>query len=201
MDLAESIIKFKQTVERYFPQAQFAAYSLDQLRPIREALALSPDLMEWYQVAAPLDFHVMGLGSSLYLANPLNLTRKQGSYRWEWEHPEKLDTEWNPHWVVIADIGDDPIIAHVDQPGTPISFAFHGMGTWTPYKVAPDLAKYLELVCQWLDLCVGKYDGTWNMLDDDCVLLPKAEQDITTMLATVLDNTDFQANAFQMIWN
>ena len=53
---------------------------------------------------------------------------------------------------VIGDYGEDPIIAHTDETGLPISMAESGLGVWVPYQVAPPPAA-------WVRVAVINFDG------------------------------------------
>lgn len=146
-----------QAIEKASLKGPCVPISIEQLAPVGSTLALSPELLDWYQAAAPANVHIPWHGNNLQLFNPLELVNWQIGYRWA-VGEKTIHESWDENWIVIGDIGGDPIIAHVDQPATPISMSVHGVGFWKLQRVAPSLAVFLEVLAAWLGI-VGDFAG------------------------------------------
>lgn len=165
--------------------SSFAPAAREDLAAIGRKLPLSTELREWYAMNSPLDISIQWFPEYLRLYNPRNLLEWQVGYRWTAERIGKIDPIWDERWVVIGDYTADPVIAHTDQPGTPISMANHGAGVWKPYRVAPALGNYLMAVSIRIEVCTIKYQG--KVRDPDSAMLPEVLDDLKVELAAVLE--------------
>lgn len=150
MELIYIAQEFADKAKEHLPSATFMAYSTDQINKIIDQLALSDELIAWYTSNAPLDVNIPLTSNDLLLYDPKKLIDYQFGYRWHAISKERLD-EWPSGWLVIGDIGADPLIAHTDKVGTPISGALHGIGEWIPRLIAPNLAAFLQSMAVLVD--------------------------------------------------
>ena len=128
MNIQQAATKLEAALKHLVPDAQFARYSRQDIEPsLKGHFGLTDDLYAWYLVSAPLDVEIPLVGNPLDLFDPLRLLERQLGYRWV-NIGDEFISDWNLNWVVIASIGGDPLIAHVDQENTPISMDFHGCG-------------------------------------------------------------------------
>lgn len=134
-------------------------------------------------MSAPCGALIPWYGNDLYLRDPLALVAGQEGYRWRGRERGALDPGWDARWLVIGDHGGDPVIAHTDAPGTPISLAAHGTGSWALYRVAPSLAAYLAAVAIWIEVGLIAFGGRY--LDDSSVPLPRFRGELEARLAAI----------------
>lgn len=199
-ELEQAARHFAEQVARCTASAHFAPASGDVLRQVESCLPLSGELRHWYRSAAPASsISIRQLGNDCTMYSPGDLVENQLGYRWYsdpgQEEPDLLD-EWRPEWVVIGDIGADPIIAETHLAGTPILSAMHGGGEWNPHLMAPSLARYLEAWARWIDICLVNtgaariqnwtvaYRLIWNERGGE--YLPRVKDALARSLAEVL---------------
>jgi hypothetical protein len=143
--LVEAAITLAKAAGEVLPGAEFRVCSISQLEPISRTLALSPAMLAWYTTLAPYQLSIPLIGNPLVLYSPLDLIARQEGYRWRGgDTQRKVQAGWEPAWVVMGDIGADPVIAHTNFPETPVSGALHGTGSWDLKLIAPTLASFLE---------------------------------------------------------
>ena len=153
------------------------------LEPVLQRLPLTPELLHWYESGAPETFR-FDWGSEFQLYDPRTLRDALLGYRWDERESELDGGEWRPHWVMIGDWGSDPVIAHVDEPGTPVSMAIHGIGVWQPKRIAPDLGSFLNGMAVWLEVFFIRWKGEYQ--DEDCVVLPEILDEFNREIRSVL---------------
>jgi hypothetical protein len=112
----------------------------------------------------------------LHLYDPAQLAERSAGYFGE---------SWSSDWLVIGDVGGDPVIADTALPGTPISLAMHGAGIWRPMTVAPTPASFLAAVAAWLRVLLA-YDGEHLDAKNDFCVKPGFYQALTEHLRAVL---------------
>lgn len=71
--------------------------------------------------------------------------------------------DWRASWIVLGDIFSNPII--YDSADGCIYVAKHGMGSWTPTKLAPNLEGFIKIIRLWCDLFYIEFKG--DILDED----------------------------------
>lgn len=158
-ELDQAARHFAEQVTQCTASARFAPASGDVLQEIATHLPLSSALRHWYRSAATpaSSITIRQLGNDCTIYSPGDLVENQLGYRWysdpSQEDPQPLEG-WLPEWVVIGDIGADPIIADTHLAGTPILSAMHGEGEWDPHLMAPTLARYLEAWARWIEICL-----------------------------------------------
>ncbi|MCQ3930660.1 MAG: hypothetical protein DPW16_09375 [Chloroflexi bacterium] len=157
MDVKNAAVRLKSTLEAFGRKDKFGSLDDKALGLIKLSLPISPEMIAWYEAAAPVDVEVPWTGNPLTLYNPTQLVKCQGGYRWQLNHPENLFPEWDKNWIVIGGLGHAAVIAHTDAPDTMISMALHGTITWNPQMVASSLAVFLEMLSIWVR-GVGTYD-------------------------------------------
>lgn len=159
IDVKDAALRLKSTMAAFGRKGEFGSLDDKTLELIKLSLPISPEMIAWYEAAAPIDVDVPWTGNPLFLCNPTQLVGYQGGYRWQLNHPENLapESEWDKNWVVIGGIGHAAVIAHTDKPNTMISMALHGTITWNPQMVASSLAAFLEMLSIWVR-GVGTYD-------------------------------------------
>jgi hypothetical protein len=143
---------------------------------VRAARSPSPELEELWSLAAPRVVSVPFAPEDLHLYAPETIADVQAGY---------LGESWRPEWLVIGDIGGDPVIADTEQSGTPISFAIHGLGEWRPAKVAPTPAAFLSGLAAWLRV-LHQFDGERLDEDDDFAVKPGFDEALREALGLVL---------------
>ena len=146
-------------------------------------ITLSPDLLHWYERMAPLTFWFWW-ANQFYLHDPRTLRGALVGYRWDEDELEFEEGDWSPDWVLIGEWGADPVIAHVDEPGTPVSMAMHGIGEWDLKRVAPDLASFLTGMSVWLEVFFVRWKGKYEA--EDCRTLPQVLEELNGEIRTVL---------------
>jgi hypothetical protein len=184
-DLIAAIDQLISTCQNIATESEFSFAPADrgELDAVMQRLPLSSDLVQWYMYKAPQTFWFW-FGNQLYLYDPHTLRSMQVGYRWDEDETEFDEGEWSPNWVVIGDLGADPIIAHIDEPGTPISMDMHGNGEWSPTIIAPDLQSFLMGLSIWLDVFLIRWEGEYE--DEDCGILPEVLEEFNREIRTVL---------------
>lgn len=200
----------------------FTSYGLSNLTLLREMVPITEELFSWYQTAAPTPRYALipWTVEDLRLYSPYSLIENQIGYRWLCDpHQDELIRRWqaelaigdasafpdmdlaetgtwDPNWLVIGDASADPFIAHADQPGTPISHAIHGQGSWSPKIISPDLATFLRIVATWIDVCIGKYK--WQLRNEDSIMRSEVITDLDTVFDNFLD-AEYKTNLMSFI--
>jgi hypothetical protein len=139
------------------------------LASIEQDVTLSPELRLAYGVGAPAgQIPAFVQFTDLWPANEL-AARQVGYATNASGTPEP---EWQSGWIVIGGEDGDPLIAHVDLPGTPVSIAPHGQGHWAPAMIAPSLGGLYALLASWSSLIIEDFDG--ERLDEEADFAIKA---------------------------
>lgn len=189
-----------------FRRGKFVVYTEDEVINANPGIAFTPELIAWYTTAAPIDPLIETFGDELWLYNPLNIRINQAGYRWIPDESgetmiENIDL-WDRNWLVIGEIGGDPIIAHIDQAGTPISIAKHGMGDWQPQIVAKDLGAFLDLLSFWMHYFLLEGQDFNSLYDEDNYLLPDVAPRLVEKLSEFNDEkyVDNIMRSFGLEW-
>ncbi|HEV2239311.1 MAG TPA: hypothetical protein VGR57_21830 [Ktedonobacterales bacterium] len=165
-NLDEAADHFAQTALQCRLRVVFGPTAGLEISRISEEITIGPELAHWYGTHAPLhDFEIPQLGNFCTVYAPSRLVENQAGYRWSGRTSEggwKRVSDWPEEWIVIADIGADPVIADAGRRGTPISTAMIGAGEWYPEEIAPTLADYLEAHARWMDICLIQ-TGAYNI--------------------------------------
>ncbi|MEB6664846.1 hypothetical protein MXL91_25570 [Achromobacter ruhlandii] len=117
----------------------------------------------------------------------------QAGYRWDGVTGERVP-DWQPGWLVIADRAADPFI--YDMQTGKILFAEHGMGSWKPVEIAPNLETLTAALCTVAD--VFETAGE-NLRDDDWVLRPEHRIRALAQLAAVLGDAGDAESFFEIL--
>jgi hypothetical protein len=164
VDVVEGIELLRQTAARLgsdLPMS-FSAAPEEAISAAADVLPLSPDLRHAYEHGAPAgEFPSFVQLSELDRVD--ELPARQVGYAMSVDG--EVVPEWNPSWIVIGAEDGDPFIAHVDRPGTPVSIAIHGTGTWKPLPVADSLGTFYALVATWSSLLIEDFQG--SKLDEE----------------------------------
>lgn len=183
MNTSSSYAELRQAMYNAKFDGQFGPITPKQLKSVINNLSLSSELLDWYQVAAPLNVYIPWHGDELLLYSPLELVEYQEGYRWEVGHRGEIHPSWHAEWIVIGDTSGDPIVAHIDQEGTPISMAIHGIGKWELQRVASSLATFLKSLSVWVQIA-GRYNK--QITGEDGALLPNVVNELKVELSTML---------------
>jgi hypothetical protein len=159
-----------------------ASISGEMLSDVIRTLPLSTELLDWYAWCAPVEFWFWW-GNQLYLHDPRQLPFYHRVYGQSGQEG-KEDEDWGEGWRVIGHWGADPIIAHVDLPGTPVSTAIGGIDEWVPKRIAPDLASFLNGIAVTLEVFFYLYDNAYQ--DEDFNILPEVMADFQRRIRFVL---------------
>src|SRR5262245_37922377 len=120
--MKEKLAELEKLTRQMLPKTQFSPCDPAVLKSVSQTLPLSPELITWYELAAPVSVYIPWTGNDLTLYSPAELVENQEGYRWFAGTRNPLD-DWQEHWLVVGDVGADPFIAHTDKPGTPVSVA------------------------------------------------------------------------------
>jgi hypothetical protein len=179
----QSALRLAEVITRLVPGSAVSPADIgDALHARGQTIRLSPGLRGWYAQAAPRDVQIPWFAEELTLYDPASLVEWQVGYRWDTRG--NVVPDWGPSWVVIGDWSADPIIAEVNQPGTPVSYAIHGIGTWAPWRIAPTLDVFLEAMATWVEVSLGHFQG--QLLDDNCEVRSNVRAAIVNALEPVL---------------
>jgi hypothetical protein len=187
-DVSE-LIEFKNAAIRVEKAGEFLCLDTTQLQEVIDILPLSGELLDWYRNAAPIDLYIPWHGNDLFLYDPRKLVEYQQGYRWRLGNREKTDYGWQQNWVVIGDIGGDPIIADISEEETPIYFALHGASAWQPKIIAPSLRLFLSALIIWLNI-VKKYEN--SITEEDGSLLRRVKSDMEFQLSSILSRSQIE---------
>ncbi|MBB4637810.1 hypothetical protein [Longimicrobium terrae] len=164
----------------------FRAAAPDEVAEVESALVPFTDaLRQWHLRASPVDVWLPWVAEDMAFFSLDSLHGAQAGYRWHgYDEGQALLDGWNPAWLVIAEFSGDPVIASLDSIETPVSFARHGAGSWSPREVAPGLPSFLSAMAVWMDVCLGEYGG--EIMDDDFELKADFKERLDGALAGVL---------------
>jgi hypothetical protein len=200
MLLDSAAFRFAEAVHKCDPSAQFGAAASAEIDQVRAALPISDELTYWYLRAGPRSIiYIPKLGNDRKVYPSSALVDRQNGYRWVRSadgQVKPLDS-WMSDWVVIGDVGGDPLIADMSRPGTPILKDVHGRGDWNPYLLAPTLASYLQAESIWINSCLvetgailptefGVDVDTALVWDEEGALLQALSQTLERALQAVL---------------
>lgn len=113
----------------------------------------------------------------------------QAGYRWDASDNSPV-TDWQDHWLVIADQNADPII--YDTASGRILCAMHGTGRWDADELAPDLPTLLTAL---LAIANVYEDADEDLRDDDWNLKPGHRAEAIKRLTGILGDKN-EAEAF-----
>lgn len=190
MDLIQISHQFKEACEAVNPNARFLSVTKTDIAQHNNNRQLTKELYTWYRHAAPRKVRIPWTVSELVFSDPLQILDEQVGYRWQHKINGLEIDDWSSHWLVIANIGGDPIIAHTAEELTPIYMAYHGLGAWNPQKIAPSLGHFLQFVTEWcyfmsqfakfnMDNRIEKIN---DMFDDDSLLLPDVKKQLQAII-------------------
>lgn len=185
--ILDAVRSLCESAEKHGVEAIFGPASLGSIREVQEWLPLSPELIEWYRIAAPQRVRIEWWPEDLGLYSlPDKILKFQEAFRW-WPWgvgPQPTVQEgWNPNWVIIGDASDDPFFVHVDRPGSPVSYIWHDMD-WIPTPITPDLTSFIHFLRVWIDVFYGQFGK--QITDNDCVVLPAFREALRINLREIL---------------
>ena len=154
------------------------------IQAIAGALPLHDSIVTWYEMDGPRNLQLPWVVEWMTLFDPELLVECQGGYRHDWGNPEQLAPGWHRDWVVVGSCSGDPII--VDGSSGSVLMSIHGVGTWSPKAVAPNLASFLRVVRAWL-LVWTRFSG--EVRDEDGVLREDVLEAFNSDLPEQLDET------------
>lgn len=208
-----SILKFIQTMNKY-PQEESPVvkkggvrYSSELVKlQVDEKIYLSPELKFFYERCEIIcdirhDGHKLkstsiDLGNSpLSLWSPENLVYRQDGFRWIGTDL-KDNPEWNPFWLVIADINDDPVVVVTDKEGSPVMASYE---TGALFPIANSFSDFLDYLSITLELVQGKYNG--EIIDDESFeLLEGFLEDLKEMISKINKNDELVENFIDYLY-
>jgi len=175
----DSILNFIQTMNKH-PQEESLVVKNGGVRyrselvklQVDEKIYLSPELKFFYEHCEIIcdirhDGHKLkstsvNLGNALLdLCSPENLIYRQEGFRWIGTDL-KEDPEWNPFWLVIADINDDPVVVVTDKEGSPVMASYESGAL---FPIANSFSDFLDYLSVTIELIQGKYNG--EIIDDE----------------------------------
>lgn len=191
--LDSAALRFAEAVHKCDPRAQFGPTASAEIDQLSAALPLSDELAYWYRRAGPRSvIYIPKLGNDRKVYPSSALVDRQSGYRWIRSADGQMTPvdSWMSFWVVIGDVGGDPIIADTSKSGTSILKAVHGRGNWDPYPLAPTLAAYLQAESIWIQSCLvetGAILPTDFGVDVDTDLVWDEEGDLLPALGARLE--------------
>lgn len=198
VDLKQAAAHFAETMLRYLPDSHFAPTDNLILANISAELPLTGALAEWYSYLSPIsDLTIQQLGNPCVVYASESLLEHQLGYRWQalpTGQRGPILKDWPASWVVVADIGADPIMVDTQIAECPVLMSMHGMGEWNPHLLAPSLAIYLEALSRWIESCLLRTGAaTVNQMaasnlvwGEDGDYLPEIRTRLETALAPLL---------------
>ncbi len=115
------------------------------------------------QLGYPKRVKVPWIVETLYLYGLDELSDQQAGYRFD-ARDGSPEVEWDADRFVIAAWTGNPV--SIGQDGS-ICYSFHGAGTWTYTRIAPDLPAFLSLLAAWIRYFVAEHGGDLFDEDDD----------------------------------
>jgi hypothetical protein len=115
------------------------------------------------QLGYPKTFDMPWVAEDLYFYGLDELSVRQAGYRFHGITGERIDA-WPADRFVIAAWTGNPV--SIGQDGS-ICYSFHGAGTWTYTRIAPDLPAFLSLLAAWIRYFVAEHGGDLFDEDDD----------------------------------
>jgi len=181
--------------EPYFSMychVQFSPVDQQELSEVMTLLPVSSELLSWYSIGAPVKCYLSLFDkySELMLADPRSLIKWQTGFRWEVQGTERSRIpEWPDSWLSIGDWGGDPVIAHTDVAGTPISMIRHDFD-WVPNLIAQDLSAYILALAISIEVTMLERKSFLMELDEesyDMIYHTSVIDDLREKLRGVLD--------------
>lgn len=177
--LEKSVLHFIETMNKY-PQIDSPVVKKGGVRyrsesvqlQVDEKIHLSPELKYFYEHCEIMcdvrhDGHELkstgiDLGNALLCLWPSkNLVLRQDGFRWI-GMDRKEDPNWNPFWLVIADINDAPIVVVTDKEGSPVMASYEGGAL---FPIANSFSNFLDYLSTTIELIHEKYNG--EIIDDE----------------------------------
>lgn len=182
--LENSIFHFIETMNKYPPiespvvKKGILRYRQESLKlHIDEKIHLSPELKYFYEHCEIIcdvrhdghELKSMGIdlgNAPLSLWSSKNLVLRQDGFRWigmdRTENPN-----WNPCWLVIADMNDDPIVVVTDKESSPVMASYEGGAL---FPIADSLSDFLDYLSTTIELIQEEYNGE-IIHEESCELL------------------------------
>ncbi|OJA51657.1 hypothetical protein BGV68_22235 [Burkholderia ubonensis] len=95
---------------------------------------------------------------------------------------------WQDDWIVLGQIGSDPVVGVRCDDGCRVLFARHGAGAWTPAQVAGSPAQFATALRIWCALQIGQYAN--DILDDTYAIRPAFLADLRARIGEVLPDAE-----------
>lgn len=211
--IEDSVFKFIQTMNKY-PQEESPVVKNGGVRKkselatlqVDEKIYLSPELKFFYEHCEiicdvrhdgqKLKSTSIDLGNApLYLWSPENLIYRQEGFRWIGTDL-KEDPKWNPFWLVIADINDDPVVVVTDREGSPVMASYESGAL---FPIANSFSDFLDYLSITLELIQEKYNG--EIIDDEsCELLEGFIEELKVMLSKINHNNELIENYIDYLY-
>lgn len=148
-------------------------------------ITLPNELERFYHEVGPSKITVPGYGNPTYLPTLAEMWDYQAGYRWDGNNQPIED--WNSGWVVVADEGADPYILSEGR----ILLAEHGMGSWEPGEIYPDLNTMAACIAT-LGLVVKQAGEEFT--DEDCYVQQRFKEEAVQRLKAIVGSAS-QAQA------
>lgn len=177
--LEKSMLNFIETMNKH-PQIESPVvkkggvhYNSESVKlVVDERIHLSPELQYFYQHCEIIcdvrhDGHELknmgiDLGNALlHLWPSKNLVLRQDGFRWI-GIDRKENPNWNPFWLVIADINDDPIVVVTDKEDSPVMASYEGGAL---FPIANSFSDFLDYLSITVELIQEEYNG--EIIDDE----------------------------------
>ncbi|MGG3282333.1 hypothetical protein [Paenibacillus solani] len=211
--LENSILNFIETMNKY-PQIESPVVKKGGVRyrsesvklQVDDKIHLSPELKYFYEHCEIIcdvrhdghELKSMGidLGNALLsLWSSKNLVLRQDGFRWIGVD-RKEDPNWNPYWLVIADVNDDPIVVVTDKEGSPVTASYEGGAL---FPIANSLSDFLDYLSATIELIQEKYNGE-IINDETCELLEGFIEDLKETLIKMNNSNELIDNFIDYLY-
>lgn len=211
--LENSILHFIEIMNKY-PQIESPVVKKGGVRyrsglaklQIDEKIYLSPELKYFYEHCEIIcdvrhdghELKSMGIdigNALLCLWSSKNLVLRQDGFRWIGTD-RKENPNWNPFWLVIADINDDPIVVVTDKEGSPVMASYEGGALFPIANSFPDFLDYLSTT---IELIQEKYNGE-IINDESCDLLEGFIENLKEMLTKIKNSDELIENFINYLY-
>lgn len=170
-----------------------------------EKIHLSPELSAFYghcEVICSISYDghkeksaSVDLGNFLMnFCAPESLVCRQEGFRWIGTNQVENE-RWNPFWLVIADVDDNPIVVVTDKEHSPV-MASYETGDLIP--IADSFADFLDYISLTIEVVYSEYSG--EIVDESFVFLDCFLEDLRKRLNKVTDKNELVENFIRYLY-
>jgi hypothetical protein len=187
-----SYAEAKALVTTYLPAAQLRSQTVQEWTG---TIDLPQEIQQYYAEFGPVDIQIPNYGNAFFLPSLAGLWSYQAGYRWEY-HTEADLMGWNTDWLVLADIGGDPLIYSMER--KVVFHAYHGERTWKPHPLFRTLSAmaFAIVVLGTIVRIAGE-----RFTDEDSFITEEYLQEARQRLRTALSDADVDLILRRLEWD